>query len=83
MGAAYIPTPWKSATAIEIEDVMSKAVIGHIDTRGLTCAEISRRYPSIRLEHLQKLRRGEPLGFRMLAALVEATGAPVSIRVNQ
>lgn len=41
MGTAYISAPWKSATAIEIEDVMSKAVIGQIDTRGLTCAEIS------------------------------------------
>ena len=82
MAATYIPTPWKSATAQEIEDSMSKAVIGHIDARRLTSADISRRYPSIRLEHLNKLRRGESLGFRMLAALVEATGAPVHIRVN-
>lgn len=82
MGATYIPTPWKSATAQAIEDAMSEAVIGHIDERGLTAADIFRRYPSIRLEHLQKLRRGEPLGFRMLAALVEATGARINIRVN-
>lgn len=83
MGATYIPTPWKSSTAQQIEDAMSSAVIRHIDLRGLTTADIFRRYPSIRLEHIQKLRRGEPLGFRMLSALVEATGAPVNIRVNQ
>jgi hypothetical protein len=81
MEAASIPASWKSATAQEIEDAMSEAVLKQIDLRRMTSAEISRRYPSIRLEHLSRLRRGEPLGFRMLASLVEATGAPVRIQV--
>lgn len=83
MAASYIPTPYKSVTALQIEDAMSAAVIAHIDARGLTAAEIAQRYSSIRDGHLQKLRRGEPLGFRTLSALVEATGAPVNITVNQ
>ncbi len=82
MGATYIPTPWKSSTAQQIEDAMSSAVIRHIDLRGLTASDISRRYPSIRLEHLQKLRRGEPLGFRMLSSLTEAVGLRVNIEVT-
>lgn len=82
MAASYIPAPWKSATAQEIEGAMSEAVIRQIDLRRMTAAEIARRYPSIRLEHLNRLRRGESLGFRMLSALIEATGAPVNIRVN-
>ncbi|CUW87443.1 hypothetical protein [Agrobacterium genomosp. 2] len=82
MGATYIPTAWKSATAQQIEDALSSAVIRHIDLRGLTASDISRRYPSIRLEHLQKLRRGEALGFRMLSSLAEAVGLRVKIEVT-
>ncbi|MDR6664043.1 MULTISPECIES: hypothetical protein [unclassified Rhizobium] len=82
MAATYLPTPFKCATAVEIEAKLSAEVIQHIDARRLSSAEISRRYPTIRLEHLQKLRRGEPLNFRVLSALIEATGAPVNIRVN-
>lgn len=82
MAATYLPTPFKCATAVEIETKLSEDVIKHIDARKLTSAEISRRYPTIRLEHLQKLRRGEPLNFRVLSALIEATGAPVTVRVN-
>jgi len=83
MAATYIPAPWKSATAVQIEETIAEAVIRHIDARGLTPTEISRRYPSIRLEHLQKLRRGEPLGFRMLSALAEAVGLRVNVEVTQ
>lgn len=82
MEAAYIPARWQFATAQEIEDAMSEAVLKPIDLRSTTSAEISRRYRSIRLEHLSRLRRGEPLGFRMLASLVEATGAAVRIQMN-
>lgn len=67
---------------VEIESKLSAEVIKHIDARKLSSIEISRRYPSIRAEHLKKLRSGEPLNFRMVCALIEATGAPVSIRVN-
>ena len=82
MAAPYLPTPFKCATAVEIEAKLSDEVIKHIDARRLSSVDICRRYPSIRLEHLKKLRSGEPLNFRMLSALIEATGAPVTIRVN-
>ncbi|WP_107675008.1 hypothetical protein [Agrobacterium sp. LAD9] len=82
MAAPYLPTPFKCATAVEIESKLSEEVIRHIDARNLSSVDISRRYPTIRLDHLKRLRAGEPLNFRMLSALIEATGAPVSIQVN-
>ncbi|MEY9831105.1 hypothetical protein ABIA25_002920 [Sinorhizobium fredii] len=82
MAASYLPTPFKCATAVEIEAKLSADVIKHIDAKKLSSIEICRRYPTIRLDHLKKLRSGEPLNFRMVSALIEATGAPVSIQVN-
>jgi hypothetical protein len=82
MAAPYIPSPWKSATAAHIEETMADAVIRYIDDRSLTATDIAKRYPSIRLEHLQKLRRGEPLGFRMLSSLAEAVGLRVNVEVR-
>lgn len=82
MAAPYLPTPFKCATAVEIESKLSAEVIKHIDARKLSSVDICRRYPTIRLDHLKKLRSGEPLNFRMLSALIEATGAPVRLEVN-
>ncbi|MBB4064061.1 hypothetical protein [Gellertiella hungarica] len=82
MAATYIPEPYKCVTASEIEDAMAAAILDRIEQRGLTAAEISRRYPSIRSGHIAKLQRGDMLGFRMLSALTEAVGLRVNIEVT-
>jgi hypothetical protein len=81
MATCYVPDAYKCVTAREIEDVLTAAIVEHIDRRRLTSADISKRYPSIRLEHIAKLRRGEPLGFRMLSAISEAIGLKVNVQV--
>ncbi len=83
MAAAYIPNPWKCETAFEIEASLGHDLIKFIDAKKLTPTEINRRYPSVRLGHLEKLRNGEHLNFRMLTAIIEATGAPFAVRGNQ
>jgi len=82
MATCYVPDAYKCVTAREIEDVLTMAIVEHIDRRSLTSAEIRKRYPSIRLEHVAKLRRGEPLGFRMLSAISEAIGLRVNLQVS-
>lgn len=81
MATCYVPDVYKCVTAREIEDVLTTAIIEQIDHRRLTSVDIRKRYPSIRLEHIAKLRRGEPLGFRMLAAISEAIGLRVDLKV--
>lgn len=81
MATCYIPEKYKCVTAAEIETVLSDAIVEQLNRRNLTSADISKRYPSIRLEHIAKFRRGEPLGFRMLAAISEAIGLRVDLKV--
>ncbi|WP_428427330.1 hypothetical protein [Pararhizobium sp.] len=82
MGCTYIPEPWKPYTAVDIEDTLGKAILHHIDSRGLGTKDIRPRYKSIRKAHIDALRRGEPLGFRMCTAIIEALGLPIHISVG-
>lgn len=68
--------------AKEIEETIARGVVDRIVSRGISPAEISRRYSSIRLAHTQKLKRGDGLGFRTLAALTEAVGLRVKTEVT-
>ena len=74
MALPCIPEPYKSVTATAIEEDLGRGIIAHLDARGMTAVDVSRRYPSIRAGHIARLRRGEPLGFRMLSSIAEAIG---------
>lgn len=82
MGLPCIPEPYKAATASEIEDALAAAIIAHCDAKGFGAVDIAQRYPSIRAGHLARIRRGDGLGFRMLASIAEALGLQVQISVK-
>jgi len=82
MAARYIPQKFKCATAHEIEQALGTAALARIKQLGLQAQEIAETYPTIRLGHLRKLENGEQLGFRMTAALLEATGLQVEFAVT-
>ncbi|NKL63287.1 hypothetical protein [Rhizobium leguminosarum] len=82
MGLGCIPEPYKSVTATTIEDDLGRAVIEHVDARGITAVDIQRRYSTVRADHLARLRRGEPLNFRVLSAIIEALGGKVTTQVR-
>lgn len=82
MGVPCIPEPYKAVTAVQIEDALASAIVQHCDARGIGAADIAQRYPSVRAGHLNRLRRGEPLGFRMLSSIAEALGIELLLKVK-
>lgn len=81
MAATCIPEKYRSATAATIEDALRDAILDRIDSRKIACTDIHQRYPSIRKGHLDRLRNGGTMGFRMLAALAEAIGLEPKLKV--
>ncbi|TBY57970.1 hypothetical protein E0H39_29580 [Rhizobium leguminosarum bv. viciae] len=81
MGAPCIPEKYRSATAAKLEDTLRDAILARIDARQITSADIHQRYPSIRKGHLDRLRNGDTMGFRMLTSLAEAIGLEPVLKV--
>jgi hypothetical protein len=73
---------FKSQVEKAIQESLGRAIVKHCDEQGLEAKDIQPRYASIRSGHLATLRRGEPLGIKMLTAISEACGLRVFIEVR-
>lgn len=65
-----------------MEEAFANAIVKLCDDQGIEARDIQPRYHSIRSGHLATLRRGEPLGLKMLTAISEACGLRVFIEVR-
>ncbi|WSH00320.1 hypothetical protein U8P71_17340 [Rhizobium ruizarguesonis] len=81
MGTTCTPDKYRSATAATIEDALRDAILARVDSKKITSADIHQRYPSIRKGHLDRLRNGDTMGFRMLTSLAEAIGLEPVLKV--
>ncbi|MBK3745066.1 hypothetical protein G3A39_38390 [Paraburkholderia aspalathi] len=84
MATPTIPQRWIPHTYAKWQEDLSEALADHIENKGLTAGQISKRYSSCRAHHLATLRRGdgETLGLKMLLSLAEATGLKTDLRIS-
>lgn len=76
------PSKYQPDSSIEIRELLTAAILGHVFREGITAVEIAKRIPAVRAAYIKEMRGGMLLGEKRLLAMCEAMGIKVRLSIT-